>query len=72
MAGVSGAEHTSACGLKTGSKVALLDTPSQYLWISMRYDIKGLPVQTIEMNTLGGLNKEYVKYSFTGKPLERR
>ena len=58
--------------MKTGRKIALLDDFDQYLWTTIRYGTTGLPVQTISMNALGGLEKEYVKYSFTGQPIERR
>lgn len=72
VSGVSDSEYATAKGLKTGSKVALLDNVAHYLWTSIRYGAIGLPVQTISMNALGGLEKEYVKYSFTGQPVERR
>lgn len=72
VSGVSDPEYSAACGMKTGSKVALLDNASIYLWTSIRYGRDALPVQVISMNTLGGLDKEYVEYSFTGQPLERR
>lgn len=72
VSGVSDPEYDTPRGMKTGSKVALLDNTSFYLWTSYRYDKNALPVQTVSMNTLGGLDKEFVKYSFTGKPLKRK
>ena len=72
VSGVSDPEYNVPKGMKTGRKIALLDDFDQYLWTTIRYGTTGLPVQTISMNALGGLEKEYVKYSFTGQPIERR
>lgn len=68
---VSDAEYYSAKTLLTGSKVAILDNSNEYLWSCIRYDKNARPIQKIEMNVLNGLEKEYTKYSFTGKPIQR-
>ena len=57
-------------GLLTGSATAMLDDET-YLYSAFYYDWRGLVVQTKSTNHLGGLEKEYVQYDFTGKPLKK-
>lgn len=72
VSGVSDPEFSCSKGFLTGRKVALLDDSGTYLWSSFRYGRNSLPVQSIEMNIAGGLEKEFICYSHTGKPLSRR
>ena len=69
---VSDPAHTPPRGMRTGGQVTLRDDTSLYLWSTSRSALRGLHLQCVEMNSLGGLNKEFVRYSFTGKPVERR
>jgi RHS repeat-associated core domain len=59
-------------GMLTGSKVALMDNPTQKLVTTLYYDDHARPVQALATNHLGGVDYEYFRYSFTGQPLRKR
>ncbi|MDR0230687.1 MAG: DUF6443 domain-containing protein [Dysgonamonadaceae bacterium] len=59
---------TKSKGLMTGQIVCTMGTTVKELKTVLYYDEKGHPIQTIAQNHLNGYEKEYVNYSFTGKP----
>ena len=61
---------TAHKGLLTGSATAMLEVDT-YLYSAFYYDCFGRIVQTKSTNHLGGLEKEYVQYDFTGNPLKK-
>ncbi len=61
----------SGKGLLTGTAVPLLDN-SGILLTANYYDDKGRMVQALSNNHLGGYDKEYFKYNFTGQPLKKQ
>ncbi|MCL1942059.1 MAG: RHS repeat-associated core domain-containing protein, partial [Candidatus Azobacteroides sp.] len=68
---------TSYKGVLTGTVTAQLaadgTVSSAYLYSVMYYDNKGRVIQTKSNNHLsGGLNKEYIAYSFTGRPVRKK
>ncbi|MDR1763442.1 MAG: DUF6443 domain-containing protein, partial [Dysgonamonadaceae bacterium] len=66
---------SGATGMLTGSLSAVLNssaTPSNYLYSVMYYDYRGQVIQTLSNNYAGGLDKEHIAYSFTGKVVKKR
>jgi len=61
----------AAKGMLTGTAVALLDGTGQFLYSAMYYDECGRLIQTKSTNHLGGIEKEYIAYNFTGQPVKR-
>jgi RHS repeat-associated protein len=62
-------------GLLTGTLTAVLDvntTPDTYLYSVFFYDYRGQVIQTVSSNHLGGTEKEYIAYTFTGQPEKRK
>jgi len=60
-------------GLLVGSLTALLDDYSTALLGTVYYyDQQGRVIQNISKNHLDGYDKEYINYSFTGKPLWKK
>ncbi|MCL2073559.1 MAG: hypothetical protein FWH18_06550 [Marinilabiliaceae bacterium] len=62
--------HIANKGLLTGSATAILDYET-YLYSAFYYDCFGRIVQTKSTNHLGGVEKEYVHYDYTGNPLKK-
>lgn len=60
----------STKGMLTGSLTRLLDETNQILLKAVYYDDKGRIVQSRENNHLGGYEKKFYQYSFTGNPLK--
>lgn len=58
-------------GLLTGTATALLDDSDTMLYSCMYYDNKKQLIQTKATNHLGGIEKEYIAYNFTGQPVRR-
>jgi len=61
----------AAKGMLTGTVVGLLDGSGQFLYSAMYYDERGRLIQTKSTNHLGGIDKEYVAYNFTGQPVKK-
>jgi len=57
-------------GLLTGTITAMLET-NEFLYSAFYYDYRGRTIQAKSTNHLGGLEKEYIQYDFTGNPLKR-
>ena len=68
-----GNEDYSAKGLSSpsGSITWMNDDANKKLYAAVYYDAKGHPVQTFASNHIGGFEKEYIVYSFTGKPVKK-
>ena len=65
---------TSQKGLLTGTLTAQFTDEgisNEYLCTVMYYDERGRVVQTKSNNHLGGMEKEYIAYNFTGQPKKR-
>ncbi|KAA6302468.1 MAG: tRNA nuclease WapA [Candidatus Ordinivivax streblomastigis] len=60
----------SAKGLLVGTREKLLDGSGEIVTM-MYYDDKGRMVQTKSINHLGGIEREYLKYNFSGQPLKK-
>ncbi|WP_255493303.1 DUF6443 domain-containing protein [Dysgonomonas sp. HDW5B] len=59
-------------GLLTGSWTALLDGSASGIYSVMYYDYKGQVIQTKSNNHLpGGIEKEYIAYTFAGSPTQK-
>ena len=59
-------------GLLTGSWTALLDGSTSGIYSVMYYDYKGQVIQTKSNNHLpGGIEKEYIAYTFAGSPTQK-
>ncbi|WP_197027659.1 DUF6443 domain-containing protein [Prevotella sp. 10(H)] len=62
-------------GLLTGTLTAQQQSDGTlsgtYLYSVMYYDNKGQPVQVKSNNHLGGTEKEYLAYNFTGQPVKK-
>jgi len=56
-------------GLLTGTIVAWLYNTGTLVYKVFYYDNKGRMIQSITSNGIGGFEKEYINYSFTGKPV---
>ncbi len=68
---VSSISAISAKGLLTGTQVYMLDNSFKIV-TAMYYDNKGRLAQSKATNHLGGYERDYFSYTFTGKPLKRR
>ena len=66
------ADLISTKGLLTGSLTALLDYSNELLGSVFYYDKKARLIQAVVANHLGGYEKEYTNYSFTGLPTWKR
>lgn len=58
-------------GRVTGGIRTAPDSAMCPMWYSIYYNDRGLAVQSHTQNHLGGWNREYDSYSFSGKPLGR-
>jgi len=56
-------------GLLTGTIAVMLDNPNTKICTVFYYDNRGRVIQSIASNHLSGYEKEYINYSFTGKPV---
>ncbi len=65
------AQHTSAKGLPTGTRVYQLNDPAKYTVSAMYYDHAGRVVQNHASNHLEGYDNEYFIYKFSGKVAQR-
>lgn len=61
-------------GLLTGTVTARLDATgvTGYDYAAFYYDERGRIIQSRATNHMGGIEEEYVAYSFTGEPLKRQ
>ena len=59
-------------GLLTGTVSVMLDDPDMQIYSVFYYDNKGRVIQSVASNHLGGYEKEYVNYSFTGNPVRKQ
>ena len=62
-------------GMLTGTLTAQLTdegTQDEYLYAVVYYDNKGRIVQSVSGNHLGGMDREYLAYNFSGQPTKRR
>jgi len=59
-------------GLLTGTINVMLDDPNTRICTVFYYDDRGRVIQSIASNHLGGYEKEYVNYSFTGNPVRKQ
>ena len=62
-------------GLLTGTMTAQMNASgitASFLYSVMYYDERGRVIQTKSNNHLGGTEKEYIGYNFTGQPIKRR
>ena len=73
-----GIRHSSAKGLLVGTRVKLMgsdgksnNTLEGQIATAMYYDTRGRLIQTKSTNHLGGLEKEYIAYNFTGQPTKK-
>ena len=73
-----GIRHSSAKGLLVGTRVKLMgsdgksnNTLEGQIATAMYYDTRGRVIQTKSTNHLGGLEKEYIAYNFTGQPTKK-
>ena len=64
------AQHTSAKGMQTGSRVYVLGNQNQFTTTVMYYDYRGRVVQTRSSNHLGGLDLLSNHYTFSGQVLQ--
>ena len=67
-----GEKHTKAQGLETGSMIARLsndNSPIKYDYSITYYDFNDRIVQLKATNHLGGYEKTYYAYNFTGNPI---
>ena len=64
----------SSKGLLTGTVTARLDATgvTGYDYAAFYYDERGRIIQSRATNHMGGIEEEYVAYSFTGDPLKRQ
>ena len=64
----------SSKGLLTGTVTARLDATgvTGYDYAAFYYDERGRIIQSRATNHMGGIEEEYVAYSFTGEPLKRQ
>ncbi|WP_313609275.1 DUF6443 domain-containing protein, partial [Dysgonomonas sp.] len=74
-----GIRHSSAKGLLVGTRVKLMgsdgksnNTLEGQIATAMYYDTRGRVIQTKSTNHLGGLEKEYIAYNFTGQPSQKK
>lgn len=58
--------------LLTGTVTAVFDTPTGYLYSAMYYDSRKRVIQAKATNHLGGMEEEYIAYSFTGLPVKKQ
>jgi hypothetical protein len=63
-----GTDTNGSQGLLTGTITAMLDNPANKLYSVFYYDSKGNAIQSIASNHLGGYEKTYTNYSFSGQP----
>ncbi len=61
----------SAQGLLTGTRTRLLGGNGGEIVTAIYYDDKGNIIQKKSTNHLGGIEKEYIAYTFTGQPTQR-
>jgi len=66
-----GNQYEVSYRLLTGKKIYLYDAVHSYIMEVYYYDEKGRIVQKHSINHLGGVDCEYMAYSFTGKLLKR-
>ncbi len=62
-------------GVQTGSLTACLDnqtTNSEYLYSVLYYDQRGRMIQSKANNHVGGTEKIYTTYDFTGNPVQKK
>ena len=64
----------SSKGLLTGTVTARMDATgvTGYDYAAFYYDERGRIIQSRATNHMGGIEEEYVAYSFTGEPLKRQ
>ena len=64
----------SSKGLLTGTVTARMDATgvTGYDYAAFYYDERGRIIQSRTTNHMGGIEEEYVAYSFTGEPLKRQ
>ena len=74
-----GIRHSSAKGSLVGTRVKLMgsdgksnNTLEGQIATAMYYDTRGRLIQTKSTNHLGGLEKEYIAYNFTGQPTKKK
>jgi len=65
-------QYGNAKGLLTGTRSYILEQPDTYLTTAIYYDDRGRVVQTRATNQLGGYEKTYNHYDFTGRVLKLR
>ena len=65
-----GPRHPEAGGLLTGTRVYLSGHPLEYLTTSYYYDKQGNVVQERSSNHLGGYERHFYTYTFSGKVLK--
>ncbi|MDR2057209.1 MAG: DUF6443 domain-containing protein [Dysgonamonadaceae bacterium] len=67
------ADNKSITGdTRTEGEVTPFDPAWAYLASVMYYDYKGQLIQSKSQNHLGGVEKEYIAYNFTGQPIQRK
>ena len=64
---VNAIPEISAKGLLTGTRVFMLEEPAKEIITAMYYDNRGRLAQSKATNHLGGDEKDYFLYTFTGK-----
>lgn len=69
-----GTRSESSKGLLTGTVTARMDATgvTGYDYAAFYYDERGRIIQSRATNHMGGIEEEYVAYSFTGEPLKRQ
>ncbi|NDV60152.1 DUF6443 domain-containing protein [Bacteroides sp. 519] len=66
---------TSSKGLLTGTMSAQINqstVSTSFLYSVMYYDNRGRMIQMKSNNQLGGVDKEYIGYNFSGQPIKRK
>ena len=61
-----GQKYNNAKGLLTGTRIYLLDGSDNYIVTTYYYDYRGRLIQTHSNNHLGGYDRVYNQYDFTG------
>ncbi|MDR0232704.1 MAG: DUF6443 domain-containing protein [Dysgonamonadaceae bacterium] len=61
-------EKAKSKGLLTGTITSMMDDTEKKLCAVFYYDDKGRVIQSVASNHLGGHEKKYIDYSFTGQP----
>ena len=65
-----GTQYNNSKGLLTGSQTFVFDG-SGYLSTALYYDYKGNVIQSKSTNHLGGVESEYIAYTFAGSPTKK-